>query len=370
MKHGSVSLSIVLSVSVSGVVTACVGSSNNGSPESSADDAGSGQDGTILGRACIPGAQVACTCPGGAIGAQVCAPDGQSLGACQGCGPVDSAAPLDSNLDDSPSSLVDGSVADGSIDALDNDGPETGPVEASNNTATIVGVVLDYTQGAGKGVVPSATLSVINGPTVTAGADGTFTIPGLTPGRVQINVGHPVVSPFAGTSQTVYSTTQITGAAAQPTGELFAVSTTPAQASGTGAACETNAAACTSVGVIAMENPNVACASGTVQEFDSSAPVTYDVRLTETLTNGQQNAGMLPYAYIGTATASATGQLCAPVPPGSAFTLLDPAVATNCPGGSSPPSPVSVPGDAGAGACASAAACFDAGDIFYGCYGL
>ena len=35
--------------------------------------------------ACIPGAQVACACPGGGQGAQVCASDGKSFGQCMGC---------------------------------------------------------------------------------------------------------------------------------------------------------------------------------------------------------------------------------------------------------------------------------------------
>lgn len=33
-------------------------------------------------QVCTPGAQVACTCVGGATGAQVCSSDGRSLGAC------------------------------------------------------------------------------------------------------------------------------------------------------------------------------------------------------------------------------------------------------------------------------------------------
>ena len=42
---------------------------------------------------CIPGAQSACACPGGATGVQVCIADGRSLGACQ-CG-ADAGAPVD-----------------------------------------------------------------------------------------------------------------------------------------------------------------------------------------------------------------------------------------------------------------------------------
>ena len=41
--------------------------------------------GTAANGGCTPGASVACTCPGGAPGAQICASDGKSLGTCQ-CG--------------------------------------------------------------------------------------------------------------------------------------------------------------------------------------------------------------------------------------------------------------------------------------------
>lgn len=38
---------------------------------------------------CVPGAQLACACPDGGVGAQVCNPDGQSLGPCIPCPLVD-----------------------------------------------------------------------------------------------------------------------------------------------------------------------------------------------------------------------------------------------------------------------------------------
>lgn len=48
------------------------------SDDSGASDAAAGQ--------CLPGEQVACACPGGGLtGAQVCADDGKSFGACTGC---------------------------------------------------------------------------------------------------------------------------------------------------------------------------------------------------------------------------------------------------------------------------------------------
>jgi hypothetical protein len=44
------------------------------------------------GNACVPGAQVACACPGGGKqGVRVCTPDGSGLGACDGCGAASGA---------------------------------------------------------------------------------------------------------------------------------------------------------------------------------------------------------------------------------------------------------------------------------------
>ncbi len=40
----------------------------------------------IPGTACIPGQQIACTCPGGEVGAQACTSNGEGYGTCAGCG--------------------------------------------------------------------------------------------------------------------------------------------------------------------------------------------------------------------------------------------------------------------------------------------
>lgn len=54
-------------------------------------DATAAQDGPPV---CVPGAQVACACVGGAMGAQVCAADGRALGPCT-CPTVDASASTD-----------------------------------------------------------------------------------------------------------------------------------------------------------------------------------------------------------------------------------------------------------------------------------
>jgi hypothetical protein len=67
-------LSFVVPAAIAVSASACGGSSKS-----------SGVDASTATKVCIPGAQIACTCVGGGIGAQICAADGQSLGACQGC---------------------------------------------------------------------------------------------------------------------------------------------------------------------------------------------------------------------------------------------------------------------------------------------
>ena len=74
-------------------------------------------------RACVPGASVACTCVGGASGAQVCATDGASLGPC------DCAAPADVDAVDDLSS--DAPSAD--VPAMDAPGPDTAPDALPND---------------------------------------------------------------------------------------------------------------------------------------------------------------------------------------------------------------------------------------------
>lgn len=44
------------------------------------------------GEACTPGQQIACACPGGGNGAQVCLPNGGGFGACDGCGGASSSS--------------------------------------------------------------------------------------------------------------------------------------------------------------------------------------------------------------------------------------------------------------------------------------
>lgn len=79
-------------------------------------------------RACTPGAQVACACPGGAASVQVCAADGSGLGACA-CSVADAGA--DAAPDARPEAAVDVQLQDvapeASADVAVDQGPETPP---------------------------------------------------------------------------------------------------------------------------------------------------------------------------------------------------------------------------------------------------
>ncbi len=66
------------------LLAACGGGTATTSSTSTSTGAG--------GRACIPGAQVSCACPGGQQGVQTCNPDGSALEACEGCAPADAGA--------------------------------------------------------------------------------------------------------------------------------------------------------------------------------------------------------------------------------------------------------------------------------------
>ena len=71
------------------VLPACGGNAvGSGSGPS---DAGATSEGSLA-RACTPGQQVACACPGVAItGAQTCNADGQGFGECIGCPSMDAS---------------------------------------------------------------------------------------------------------------------------------------------------------------------------------------------------------------------------------------------------------------------------------------
>jgi hypothetical protein len=72
-------------VCFAGLVGACSGANDSGP--------------LIPSAACVPGQQIACTCPGGAVGAQACNANGEGYGACAGCGTtipgLDATAPVD-----------------------------------------------------------------------------------------------------------------------------------------------------------------------------------------------------------------------------------------------------------------------------------
>ena len=117
-----------------------------------------------------------------------------------------------------------------------------------------------------------------------------------------------------------------------------------------------------------MTSQILGCAGGTYGDQDGSAPVALAVTVdVPGITAAQTDAGILSSAYVGQTATNATGQFCAPVSPGTTVQLSQPGFA--CPKGPSPaPAPTfTVPAQQGPGACA-AGGCFDAGDVFYGCY--
>ena len=61
---------------------------------------------SAMARICVPGQQVACACPGGLSGAQVCNDQGSGLGACFGCGAGDDLGVSASDFAAPPSDLA------------------------------------------------------------------------------------------------------------------------------------------------------------------------------------------------------------------------------------------------------------------------
>lgn len=83
---------------------------------------------TSGGGACTPGASVACTCPNGQIGAQVCNPDGKSLGPCACEGGSDSeggTTTTGSTTDPVTSTTTTGVDTTGTTSTGSSTGPDT-----------------------------------------------------------------------------------------------------------------------------------------------------------------------------------------------------------------------------------------------------
>ncbi len=104
------------------------GTSASASASGSASESASGSGG-----ACVPGMSVACACPDGGAGAQVCNPDGNSLGPCECAGSTSASTtdPTDGTSDGTDSeSATDGpttSDSDSTTDGTDSEGTTDGP---------------------------------------------------------------------------------------------------------------------------------------------------------------------------------------------------------------------------------------------------
>src|SRR6202041_3527789 len=82
----------------------------------------------------------------------------------------------------------------------DDSGAEAAPVDSATPVGTVSGIVIDYTEGNGKGVVPGATVTVsfpgnpsASAPApVTTDGNGLFTIPGVQAGvALEVGVSKP-----------------------------------------------------------------------------------------------------------------------------------------------------------------------------------
>jgi hypothetical protein len=118
--------------------------------------------------------------------------------------PPDAGPPIDASLADAPNDVA----LDVSLDHAD--AGETGPNEGGNGQATITGVVLDYTQGAGKGVIPNAKVSTVSltGSVSTQTDKNGFFVLHVPAGHVVLAVSR-TYNPSDPTAQIVYSTTQV-----------------------------------------------------------------------------------------------------------------------------------------------------------------
>ena len=97
-------------------------STSSGTASGSASDSASDSGG-----ACVPGMSVACACPDGGTGAQVCNPDGNSLGPCECAGgtsptPSTTTDPTDGTTTDP----TDGTTTDEPTTGTTTDEPTTG----------------------------------------------------------------------------------------------------------------------------------------------------------------------------------------------------------------------------------------------------
>lgn len=82
------------------------------------------------GKSCVPGQQIACACPGGAMGAQACLMDGTGYGPCMGCGPMDLAGG-GGDLAGADLAVSDGSPGDGAGADLSSQSGDLSTIDAS-----------------------------------------------------------------------------------------------------------------------------------------------------------------------------------------------------------------------------------------------
>ncbi len=121
------------------LASACGGGGTQTALSVDAGDGGPRADAAPGPEACVPGQQIACTCPGGATGDQVCLPNGSGYGTCEGCdgetdGPAelpdatpDSAGITDSATPDAKAATDASRDANEPLDAKVTDAPADAP---------------------------------------------------------------------------------------------------------------------------------------------------------------------------------------------------------------------------------------------------
>ena len=109
----------------------------SGSDADTGDTSGSSNSG---GNACIPGMSVACSCPDGGQGAQVCAVDGKSFGACE----CEGSSGSDSNATSSP---TDPSTDPTNVTVDPSNGTTTDATSTTDATTTTDGSTTTTTDG-------------------------------------------------------------------------------------------------------------------------------------------------------------------------------------------------------------------------------
>jgi hypothetical protein len=187
----------------------------------------------------------------------------------------------------------------GDVSDLEDGGDDGSATDGPNATATVTGVVINYSQGNGRGVIPNATVTALSGSTTvttTSNAFGAFVLTGIPAGQVQVSVSKATDE----TAGLTYSTTQVVLTLT----ENQSVSVFPVLHQG----CFETVSIGGTAGSVATDDDGMTC-SGTVQLTGTYAKVQYGVTSFVTPSNGATFSGtarfeMIPIAFPATPSAT------------------------------------------------------------------